>query len=128
MVNLFNARTAAAVILLASGITVGCASPTAPSAAPAERPSSAPQPTLVTLTVRVLQRTVETPLEGATVKRDAEVGHADAGGICQFTLRAGDTANVGVSAPGFLPLGASAVLVNDQRWTFYLEPAGAATN
>ena len=126
--NLFRARTASAVILLASCLAVGCASPTAPSAAPAERPSSAPQPPTVTLTVRVLQRTVETPLEGATVQRDAEVGRADAGGICQFTLRSGDTATVGVSAPGFLPLGASAVLMNDQRWTFYLEPDGAAAH
>ncbi len=124
----FRIGQAGAALLLASCVAVGCASPTAPSAPPAERPSTTLQPATVTLTVRVLPRSVETPLEGATVKRDAEVGHADAGGVCQFTLRAGDTANIGVSAPGFLPLGASAVLMNDQRWTFYLEPTDTATN
>ena len=112
----------AAGLLVTHGLVTACASPTGPSTTPVS--SATPQPTAtapVTLTVRVLRRSVETPLEGAVVHVASEAVRADASGICQFSLLPGQLASVEVSAAGFLPLSASGVLHNDERWTFWLE-------
>lgn len=120
-----------AVAALALVLTTACASPVSPTTAIPSRPEAsnpAPVPTSapVVLTVRVLRRSVETPLPGATVMLGVHAAQVNAEGVCQFSLDAGATAEVEVTAPGFQPLGAIGVLNNDQRWTFYLEPAGSA--
>lgn len=112
-------------LVLVACLAAACASPTAPStptipSAPAP-PQNAPLP--VVLTVRVLQRTVATPLPGATVVLGIRTAQSNADGVCTFSLTAGNMADVEVSAPGYQPLSASGVLNSDQRWTFYLETA-----
>jgi hypothetical protein len=114
----------AGVVLTASLLTGACASPTSPSAsAPAAGPGAGDTPaSSVRLTVRVLTRSSEAPLSAAVVTVDGATSRVDSAGTCEFNVRPGATANVDVSAIGFSPLGASGVLMNDERWTFYLEP------
>jgi hypothetical protein len=116
----------AAAFVAASMFTVGCASPTGPSQAPPSAPSGDIPAARVTLTVRVLARSTEVPLPGAVVQLGGQADRADAGGVCEFTLTPGTMADVDVSAAGYKPMGASAVLQSNERWTFYLEPAASA--
>ncbi len=118
------------LLLVTSTLAVGCASPSSPSLV---RPTGAgagdaPASHMVTLTVRVVARAVETPLPGAVVRTDDGTVQADANGTCQLAVRSGATANVDVSAAGYVPLGASGVLASDERWTFYLEPVTGTTS
>lgn len=120
---------ALAVLTLAASMLVGaCASPASPTApAAALGPGAGDVPSSsVRLTVRVLTRTQEAPLPGAVVTVDGTTSKVDAAGTCEFNVRPGAMANVDVSAVGFAPLGASGILQNDERWTFYLEPIGGS--
>ncbi len=74
----------------------------------------------------MLVRATETPLAGALVHVFTDAGRTDESGLCHFSVRPGDLANVDVSAEGFDPLGASGVLASNERWTFYLAPLAAA--
>ena len=78
------------------------------------------------MTIRVLVRATGAPLAGALVHVFDDAGRTDEQGVCHFSVRPGDLANVDVSAKGFDPLGASGVLASDERWTFYLAPLAAA--
>lgn len=136
--GVWNMRTTQgflAVLFVTSWLVTGCASPTAPStpdvSAPAPVPAGGSAAQLVTLTVRVFTRTGKTPLQGALVQMGQSAARVDASGACEFTLTTGTEASVDVSAPGYVPFGASGVLNSSERWTFYLErtnaPAGAAS-
>jgi len=70
--------------------------------------------------VRVLTRTSEAPIEGAVVTALDRSGRTDATGTCVFSMPSGQMVDVDVSASGYLPMGASAVVANDEHWTFYL--------
>jgi hypothetical protein len=74
----------------------------------------------------VLERATEAPLAGALIHVFDDAGRTDERGLCHFSVRPGDLANVNVSAEGFDPLGASGVPASDERWTFYLAPLAAA--
>ena len=120
-------RTAAAILLVAGLLSGACASstsPTTPSTPTTQTGSGAGDApaSSVRLTVRVLIRAQDAPVSGAVVTVDGETSKVDAAGTCEFSVRPGATANVDVAASGFLPLGASGILLNDERWTFYLEP------
>jgi hypothetical protein len=112
------------MMLSAALLSGACASPAAPSAptAPAGSGAGDVPASSVRLTVRVLIRAQDAPVAGAVVTVDGETAKVDAAGTCEFDVRPGAMANVDVSASGFAPLGASGVLLNDERWTFYLEP------
>jgi hypothetical protein len=127
MTRVSRARRAAFASLLAASVVCGaCASPTAPSneaPAPQTAPGAGDVPaSSVRLTVRVLIRAQDAPVAGALVTVDGETAKVDAAGTCEFDVRPGAMANVDVTASGFAPLGASGILMNDERWTFYLEP------
>src|SRR5262245_43850485 len=93
------------LIMLTAIAGIACSvSPTAPSPDPA-----APATSQVTLTVRVLTRTSEVPIEGAVVTAVGRYGRTDAAGICLFSMPNGQMVDVDVSASGYLPMGASAV-------------------
>ena len=75
----------------------------------------------VMLTVRVLARASETPIEGAIVTVvDHRSYQTDTAGICTFPVESGQMTDVDVTASGYLPIGAGGVLSSDERWTFYL--------
>src|SRR5689334_5162892 len=86
------------VILLAA---MGCVSPAGPSSNPPPRIPTAPEASLVTLTVRVLTRTSELPIEDAMIDVTDTTGRTDETGICTFSVKPGVTADVNVSASGF---------------------------
>jgi hypothetical protein len=108
--------------LSASLAAVACSdSPTAPSpttpssAIPAAAPS-------VALTVRVQARTTELPIPEARVRYGGVYYYADASGQATVSVVAGQETTIDVSADGYEPMGASAILESDERWTFYLVP------
>lgn len=70
--------------------------------------------------MHVVTRTSELPIEGAVVIAQDRSGRTDAAGICVFSLPGGQMVDVDVSASGYLPMGASAVVSNGEHWTFYL--------
>lgn len=75
----------------------------------------------VMLTVRVLARASETPIEGAIVTVvDHRSYQTDTAGTCTFPVESGQMTDVDVTASGYLPIGAGGVLSSDERWTFYL--------
>jgi len=86
--------------------------PVSPVAAPASQ---------AILTVRVFTRTSEAPIEGAVVTALDRSSRTDAAGTCVFSISSGQMVDVDVSAAGYLPMGASAVVGNGEHWTFYLE-------
>lgn len=97
---------------------VGTSPPTAPTPLAAQSPRSS-----AALTVRVLTRTTEQPITGATVfqNRDA-VGLTDGGGELRTNVPVGVEFAIDVSAPGFVGFGAAGTVNGEERWTFYLEP------
>ena len=87
----------------------------------AHEPAPIPAPANnVMLTVRVLARTSETPIEGATVTVVDRSYKTDPAGTCTFPVETGHMTDVDVTASGYLPIGAGGVLSSDERWTFYL--------
>lgn len=72
------------------------------------------------LTVRVLERTSEVPIPGAVVSYDGRETVTDATGQAIVPVKAGEETDIAVSAQAFESMGASAVLNNSERWTFYL--------
>ena len=107
-------------------LSVACAqsSPSAPSGTPQ---SALPVDPGITLTVRVLQRTTELPIPGARVETSLGTGSTDASGLFVLVAVAGRTTDVDVSAPGYESMGASGVLADSERWTFYLASSGAGS-
>ena len=104
-------------------VSVACSRPavtTAPSPLDALPPPSAVQ--VVALTVRVQTRTTELPIPGALVRHDGNRYYADESGQAIISVTPGRETTIEVSASGFEPMSASAVLANDERWTFYLAP------
>jgi hypothetical protein len=93
-------------------------SPTAPSSATAI-PAAASS---VALTVRVQARTTELPIPEARVRYGGVYYYADASGQATVSVVAGQETTIDVSADGYEPMGASAILERDERWTFYLVP------
>jgi hypothetical protein len=89
--------------------------PTADTSAPAQS-----IPTTGILTVRVLARTSEQPIAGASVLTPTGRATTDAAGVCTLSVSTGETVDVSVSADGYQPMGASGVLNANERWTFYL--------
>ncbi len=114
-----------AAFLATGSVAMGCGSPTGPTTRPVIVSEPPATPT-VTLTVRVLRRSAETPLEGALVHVDKEIGRADALGLCRFSVPSGELMSVNVSATGFMPISAAGVLQSGERWTFWLENADDA--
>lgn len=100
---------------------VGCArmesSPTAPTVTPAA--TAAP----LTLTIRVHERSqAETPIAGALVVHESTGLYTDAAGESHIIVQSGRETTIDVSADGYRPMQASAVLNSSERWTFFLEP------
>jgi hypothetical protein len=91
-------------------------SPTAPSSAIPAAASS------VALTVRVQARTTELPIPEARVRYGGVYYYADASGQATVSVIAGEETTIEVSADGYEPMGASAILESNERWTFYLFP------
>jgi len=94
---------------------------TAPS--PANPASVASPYAQATLTVRVLTRSSEVPIEGASVRHEADSWITGPSGELTIRVTAGTETAVGVAAAGYQSMSASAVLSGDERWTFYLAPA-----
>lgn len=88
-------------------------SPAAPTPAAVETPAG-------TLVIRVLARNSEQPIPGAHISTPTAKRSTDASGVCTLTVVAGQELDVDVSAPGYEPMGASAVVGANERWTFYL--------
>lgn len=123
-------RTALMVITLGSFLT-GCASESV--VGPSQMSTPAPTPQMPTpgvaadsLTVRVLARNSEEPISGAAVETDASRILTDSAGIAILPVVSGEELEVNVSAPGYEPMGAAAVLGPNERWTFYLQVAGTS--
>src|SRR5215510_11745877 len=111
-------------ILLLTMVATGCAteqsSLLAPSAAAA--PAHAPANSL-TLTISVLVRNSETPIEGALIRHHATGDYTNAQGELSIRVEPGLETAVEVSAPGYHTMTAAAVLNSDERWTFFLAAA-----
>ena len=128
---LAHLRTACAVLALGMFLT-GCASesPLGPSPAPTPAPTAPAPPEAGiapdALTVRVLARESEAPISGAAVETDVSRMLTNAAGIAILPVTAGEELEVHVSAPGYEPMGAAAVLGPNERWTFYLQVAGTS--
>jgi hypothetical protein len=125
MISLSSARATSAIAL--ATVLSGCevfkssTSPTAPAAAVSS--PSRPFVTII-LTVRVLTRGSEQPVQAATVFRNsAAVGQTDADGMLRAEVLVGVEVSIDVSAPGFVGYGATATVTGPEQWTFYLEPA-----
>jgi hypothetical protein len=114
---------AAAVLLCAATVLPGCAVDS--SVGPTPPPASTVTPHTGALTVRVLTRTTEQAIAGATVQSARSTGTTDALGICILSVTVGEEVDVDVSAPGYETMGASGVLGSNERWTFYLRPSAA---
>jgi hypothetical protein len=110
-----------AILICALGMTVqACSSsPTTPSpvATPVVHADRA-----VALTVRVQARNTELPIARAQVLHDGLSFYADTTGEATLSVPAGQETTIDVHADGYQPMTASAVLSNDERWTFYLAP------
>jgi hypothetical protein len=76
----------------------------------------------LTLTVHVHARTSESPIAGALVRHDASRFYTDASGELTITIDAGKETTVEVSAAGYHPMTATAVVNSAESWTFYLQP------
>ena len=120
---------AAMVLLCATTILAGCAVES--SVGPSPSTSSLATPQAGALTVRVLARTTEQAIAGATVRSvrftgttrsEESSGTTDALGVCILSFAAGEEVDVSVSAEGYETMGASGVLGSNERWTFYLRP------
>src|SRR6185369_15895040 len=90
-------------------------SPTAPSVTSPAGPAS------LTLTVRVHARTTESPIAGALVLHDASRFYTDRSGELAFTIDAGKEITVEVSAAGYHPMTAAAIVNSAESWTFFLQ-------
>jgi hypothetical protein len=114
-------RLGTAIFILIVGIEAqACSiSPTTPSAAatPVLHTDRA-----VALTVRVQARNTELPIARAQVLHDGLSFYADTTGETTLSVPAGQETTIDVHADGYEPMTASAVLSNDERWTFYLAP------
>jgi hypothetical protein len=78
----------------------------------------------VALTVRVQSRNTALPIARAQVLHDGISFYSDSTGETTFSVPAGQETTIDVHADGYEPMTASAVLSTDERWTFYLAPAG----
>lgn len=126
-------RTGAAVVLLcATTMLTGCAIESSVGPTPSQASTAAPL--TGALTVRVLARTTEEAIAGATVQSARATGTTrswdsssttDALGVCILSFALGEEVDVSVSAAGYETMGASGVLGSNERWTFYLRPSGA---
>jgi hypothetical protein len=76
----------------------------------------------LTLTISVQARRSEAPIEGALVRHHASGSYTNASGLSAISVTAGSETTIEVSAAGYRPMTASAVLNSDERWTFFLEP------
>lgn len=125
-----------AAVTLTVGLLSACAqSPTGPTAVTEPLPvvETSPATTVIdgVLTIRVLERGTEEPIASALVVGSDDRATTDASGSCTLHVVQGTEYEVNVSAPGYQPMGASAILTNNERWTFYLAPhdqAGAAAS
>jgi hypothetical protein len=110
-----------ASILSAAVAVCGCSGGiTAPSrVSPA---AAAAQTSGATLTIRVLTRTSELPIEGASVRHDTQSWITGPSGELAISVALGEETAIDVTAAGYEPMGAAAVLGSDERWTFYLAP------
>jgi hypothetical protein len=79
-------------------------------------------PSTAKLTVAVQIRTAARPIQDAAVRHDGQISYTDASGEATLLVPRGQETIVDVSAAGYESLGASGVLANDERWTFYLAP------
>lgn len=111
-----RARTLAFVLVSAAIAVTACSGGiTAPSEA-----APAPATSAGTLTIRVLARTTELPINGAVVQYGAESWLTNASGELAITVPVGVEIAIDVTAAGYEPMGAAAVLGSNERWTFYL--------
>jgi hypothetical protein len=83
-------------------------------------PSANPSPNAVVLTVRVQTRTTEAPIEGARVRTSRAEAYTDGTGQARLAVPPGVETTVAVSAGGYEAMTASGVLLDNERWTFYL--------
>jgi hypothetical protein len=109
-------------------LTLGMAAQACSSSSPAT-PSPAATPVVhpdhaVALTVRVQARNTALPIARAQVLHDGISFYADTTGEATLSVPAGQETTIDVHADGYEPMTASAVLSNDERWTFYLAPQG----
>ena len=108
---------AACLFVMAMAACAGMeSSATAPTAVPSAAAS-------LTLTVRVHERNeAAAPIADALVVHGSTVAYTDAAGESRFFVLSGRESTVDVSANGYRPMQASAVVNADERWTFFLEP------
>lgn len=116
-------RRRTALLIFALGFAAqGCSNPPttpSPAAPPVVRTDHA-----VALTVRVQSRNTALPIARAQVLHDGISFYSDSTGETTFSVPAGQETTIDVHADGYEPMTASAVLSNDERWTFYLAPEG----
>jgi hypothetical protein len=96
--------------------------PSAPTPFSAPAAATAPSPSTVSLTVRVLTRGSEQPLPDATVLQNNQIiGQTDRDGLARAQVPVGVEIDIDVRAAGFIGIGASGTVRTEERWTFYLE-------
>jgi hypothetical protein len=119
-------RVALLAILLASPSCVnrGGSSPAAPTVPSNQPPVTSPGVTSTALSVRVLTRSLETPIEGASVLQNSSlVGKTNSEGVAEFNVPIGVEFHISVTASGYVGLGSSGTVESSEVWTFYLERA-----
>jgi hypothetical protein len=112
-------------VVLALSLTVpalvGCARMESSPTAPTLTPPAVSTPLM--LTIRVHERSqAETPIAGARVVHESTGLYTDAAGESHIIVQPGRETTIDVSADGYRPMQASAVLNSSERWTFFLEP------
>jgi hypothetical protein len=118
MVQSIAVRTGFGGALMATALVTGACSSSLTAPSPSVSPGSA---TIgVMLTVRVLERTSETPIPGALVSYNGHDTLTDAAGQAIVPVKAGEETAIAVSAQAYESMGASGILSNSERWTFYL--------
>jgi hypothetical protein len=107
------------VVAIAAASCTEMSHPTAPSQS---LPDTSSVASTVTLTVSVQIRTAARPIPDAVVRHDGHIAYTNASGEATLLVPRGQETTVDVSAAGYESLGASGVVANDERWTFYLAP------
>jgi hypothetical protein len=116
-------RRGTALLILTLGMAAQACSSSPASPSPAATPVVHADHA-VALTVRVQARNTALPIARAQVLHDGISFYADTTGEATLSVPAGQETTIDVHADGYEPMTASAVLSNDERWTFYLAPRG----
>jgi hypothetical protein len=114
------AASVALLVVLSACVSRG-SSPIAPST-PAATPAPSPAVTSTALSVRVLTRASDAPIEGASVLQNANlVGKTNRDGMAQLQVPVGVEFQISVTAAGYVGFGDTGSVQGSEVWTFYLE-------